>query len=111
MSLHYRSRFEAGCDDHFRIVHGAERNGSRARRAAIEHTHAECVALFHDRIAGHNDDVVFAFELDVDGCRQVGHELRMTALNADDGNEVADAVGQHARRAHGGHLLDPAREM
>src|SRR4029453_3436506 len=87
MSLHDRSRFETGCDNHFGIVHGAESNGSRARRPAIEHPHAERVVLFHDRIARHHDDVVLAFELDVDGCRQVGHELRMTASNADEGDK------------------------
>src|SRR6188508_475210 len=83
MTLHYRSRFETGCNNHFVVVRGAERHRSRPRGIAIEHPHAERVVLFHDRIARHDDDVVLAFELDVNGCRQVGHELRVAALNAD----------------------------
>src|SRR5262245_15627799 len=111
MALHYRSRLEAGRDHHFVIVHGADRHRARARRIAIEHPHAERVVLFHDGIARDHDDVVFALELDVDGRRQVGHQLRMTALNADDSDEVAHAIGQHARGTYRGHLLDAAREM
>src|SRR5688572_10503144 len=74
MPLHRHPGLEAGRDNHFVIVHRAERDGARPGIVSIQHAHSESVFLAHDGIAGHHDDVLLALELDVDGRRQVGQQ-------------------------------------
>src|SRR5918993_2660314 len=74
MSLHRDSRLQTGRDNHFVIAHRTERNRTRPRTPSVEHAHRICVVLTDDCVARHNDDVVFALELDVDSRRQIGHQ-------------------------------------
>src|SRR5688572_32933340 len=83
MSLHRDSRLQTGRDNHFVIAHGTERDRARSCAVAVEHSHRIRVVPPHDRVARDDDDVVLPFELDVDSRRQIGHQLRMAALDAD----------------------------
>src|SRR5687768_4163126 len=53
MSLHRHARLQAGRDNHFVIVHRAERHRARSGAAAVEHAHDERVVVLRDGIAGH----------------------------------------------------------
>src|ERR1700730_2232904 len=72
MSPHHYSRLQARRDNHFGIVHRAERNGACPGAIPVQHPHRERVFLAHDGVAGYNDDIVLPFELDVDSRRQIG---------------------------------------
>src|SRR5918993_446459 len=111
ISLHRHPRLQAGRHDDLMVVHRAQGHWARTRAIALHHMHRETVLLARDRVARHDDHVVLPLELDVDRGRQVGHELRMISLDAHDGDEVPDLVGEPARRPHGRDLFDLAREF
>src|SRR5687768_12754052 len=93
MSLDRNSRFQTGQDNHFVIAHRTEGDRARPCAVAVEHSHRIRVVLpstfalrasvDKHRVAGYDDDVVLPFELDVDSRGQIGHQLRVAALDAD----------------------------
>src|SRR5580765_2280656 len=98
MSLHEHARLQTRRDNHLVIVHRAERDGARPGAGPVHHPDRERVVAApafarrasvdrHDGVAGYDDDVVLPFELDVNGCREIGQQLRMAPLDADNRDE------------------------
>src|ERR671912_733475 len=83
MPLHRDSGLEARRDDHFVIVHCAECDRVRPRAASIEDSHGEGILVSGYSVTRDDDDVVFAFELDVDRRGQIRQQLRMASLDTD----------------------------